>query len=51
MLLSFIIYRMESEINLPRATIKNIIQKHIHPVFKSSASGISQLVTELSQGI
>jgi Class 2 transcription repressor NC2, beta subunit (Dr1) len=39
---------MESEISLPKNTIKQIIQKKLSPSLKSSANGVSQLVADLT---
>ncbi|OMJ70217.1 hypothetical protein SteCoe_31846 [Stentor coeruleus] len=39
---------MESDIALPKATIKQLIQKSISPIYKSSASGITDIIADLS---
>ena len=41
---------MESDISLPKASVKQIIKKHINPALGSSASGITEIVTEIAQG-
>lgn len=40
---------MESEANLPHATIKQLILKNVSPNYKSSAAGITNLISELAQ--
>lgn len=42
---------MESDIALPKATIKQLIQKNISPIYKSSASGITDIIADLSHGM
>lgn len=41
---------MESDTALPKATIKQIIQKNISPVYKSSAAGLADTIADLSHG-
>lgn len=41
---------MESEVALPKATVKQIISKHLSANLRSSASGISETIAELAQG-
>ena len=42
---------MDNEVTLPHATVKQIIQKSLNPAYKSSAAGLTTLISELSQGI
>jgi down-regulator of transcription 1 len=41
---------MENEVSLPTATIKQLVQKFLPPTFKSSASGLTPIISELAQG-